>query len=180
MTLLLYLISSSHQGVPNKICYALNCHIISAPFSLLHHTPNQQINHARVFQPHALKQNKHKGHFSSQHLDPLFRKNSTSQWLTFLDRSQRPVHLGEHSRVIWGGCGAFARDIDKWPVLTQRALKPSSLSWLNPQARMLPPSDGPGQMKQLQKGPSEPKMAGDEKKWRWILKIRLCSLEVLC
>ena len=36
MTLLLYLISSSHQGVPNKICYVLNCHIISAPF--LHST----------------------------------------------------------------------------------------------------------------------------------------------
>lgn len=48
MTLLLYLISSSHQGVPNKICYVLNRRIISAPFPLLHHMSNQQINHAKV------------------------------------------------------------------------------------------------------------------------------------
>ena len=48
MTLLLYLISSSHQGVPNKICYVLNRHVISAPFPLLHHMSNQQINHAKV------------------------------------------------------------------------------------------------------------------------------------
>lgn len=47
MTLLLCLISGSHRGVANKICYVLNCHRISAPFPLLYHMPNQQINHAK-------------------------------------------------------------------------------------------------------------------------------------
>ena len=137
MTLLLYLISSSHPGVPNKICYVLNRHVISAPFPLLYHMSNQQINHAKVLTT-CFKMKQAQGTFFKLTSGTIVWEEvyQVVFYFFFFDKSWCPIHLGEPSRVIWSICrAAFASDTDKWAVLTQRPLKLSShpLSQLNHQ-----------------------------------------------
>lgn len=125
MTLLLYLISSSHQGVPNNICYILNRRIISAPFPLLHHMSSQQINHAKVITT-CFKMKQAQGTFFKLTSGPIVREEvyQVVFFFFFFDKSWCPTHLGEPSRVIWSICrAAFASETDKRAVLTQRAFK---------------------------------------------------------